>query len=228
MSGLLIVFLLFIALHSIPAIPSLREKIIGAIGRRTYLIVYSLVSTAVLIWLFYEALNTDYIELWQPEPWQAWVTLILAPVGLFFVLTGLISPNPFSISLRRSDGAPGAITTITRHPVLIGFLFWAIGHIVPNGDLRSAILFGGFALFSLGGIAMTERRSRKRMGDHGKGAVEKTSIVPFAACFRSPVDLRIDLSMIIGLVLSAMLTIWLLSGAHAEFFGADPLLAVTD
>ena len=35
--------------------------------------------------------------------------------------------------------------------MLWGFAVWALGHLVANGDLRSLILFGGFALWYAGG-----------------------------------------------------------------------------
>ena len=45
---------------------------------------------------------------------------------------------------RRSDpAAPLApIVTTTRHPVLWGFLIWAVAHLPPNGDVVSIVLFG--------------------------------------------------------------------------------------
>jgi uncharacterized membrane protein len=70
------------------------------------------------------------------------VPLVLTTIGLCFLLAGLLSPNPASITPRQSELAPGAITTVTRHPVLWGFALWAGSHLVPNGDLRSRLLFG--------------------------------------------------------------------------------------
>jgi uncharacterized membrane protein len=63
--GLIAALSLFVGLHSVPAIPALRSGIIRTVGRTTYLAVYSAVSTAALVWLFHEALNTDYVELWS-------------------------------------------------------------------------------------------------------------------------------------------------------------------
>lgn len=225
MSRLLLAFLVFVALHSIPAMPKLRSGLVSRIGRRAYLAAYSLVSTLSLVWLFYEALNTDYVELWQPAPWQAWITLVLSPVGLFFVIAGLISPNPLSVTARRSDDAPGAIVSITRHPVLWGFLFWSAGHIVPNGDVRSLILFGGFALFSLAGIVLAERRSRKSLGENWEAVARPTSIVPFGALLAGRASLSADRSLAIAIAASAIVTLWLLTGGHLQFFGVDPLLS---
>lgn len=229
MTGLIVAFAIFIALHSIPAIPALRNRIIAVIGRRTYLILYSIVSTLVLVWLFREALRTDYIELWESAPWQAWVTIIAAPLGIFLVIAGLLSRNPFSVSVRQgdSDSDRGAVVEITRHPVLWGFALWSAGHVVPNGDLRSLILFGGFAAFSFAGMAMMERRSRRRLGESWAPLAASTSILPFAAILGARTRLRFDGAMAIGLVITALIVAWLLTGGHAQLFGADPLLFAT-
>lgn len=223
MTGLFIAFALFVLLHSGPAIPAIRAGIIGRVGRPVYFAGYSTVSTALLVWLFYETLNTDYIELWEPARWQATATFILAPLGLFLVIAGLISFNPFSVTLRRETGAQGAIVNVTRHPVLWGFAFWALGHVLPNGDLRSLILFGGFAVFALGGIAMAERRARKRLGGDWQGTTKGSAIIPLQALLLRQCRFRIDRPMLIGAIITAVTTLCLLHGGHALLVGTDPI-----
>src|SRR3954470_20666645 len=114
-------------LHSIPAIPNIRLRIIRSIGKPTYILAYSVVSLAALVWLFSAALALDYVPLWELRPWHAAMTFVLAPIGFFLVLAGLMSANALSISIR-SAGPAGAVTRITRHPVPWGFALWALGH----------------------------------------------------------------------------------------------------
>jgi uncharacterized membrane protein len=235
MLELTIALALFVALHSIPAIPAIRARLIAAIGHRAYIVVYSIVSTAVLAWLFAAALRTDYIELWPPAAWQAWVTLVAAPLGIFLVLAGLMSRNPLSVSLRpastgnTTSGAqktpppPGRIVAITRHPVLWGFLIWSLGHLVPNGDLRSLVLFGGFAAFSAGGLAIMERRARRKFGPQWPDIRRQSSVLPFAAALDGRTRLGIDAPMMIAATLTAAIVLRLLTGGHAWMVGADPL-----
>lgn len=226
MTQFLLALAVFLALHSVPAIPAIRQTLVGRLGRRLYLVLYSIVSLVTLGWVFHAALRLDYVPLWDPAPWQAWVALIASPIALFLLVAGLISPNPASITFRRGDATRGAITTITRHPVLWGFLLWAFGHLVANGDLRSLMLFGAFGLFALFGMLMAERRGSKRNPAWGE-IIAPTSIVPFAAVVAGRARLRIDRSMIIGFVIALALTTWLLSGGHAALFGADPLAMAT-
>ncbi|MDK4741557.1 NnrU family protein [Rhizobium sp. CNPSo 3464] len=214
-------FVAFVTFHSIPAIPAIRGSIVQQIGRLAYLLVYSAASIAALIWVFRAALALDYIPLWDFQPWHAGVTFVLAPVGLFLVLGGLLSRNPLSVSMRTA-GQPGAIVRITRHPVLWGFALWAVGHLAANGDLRSLLLFGGFAFFSLGSIPMAEMRARRRLGTTWNNFAAQTSIVPFGGLARGN-RLGVDAPMLIGAIAAAALTIWLLLWGHRFLFGADPL-----
>lgn len=220
MIPLLLALAIFLALHSIPAIPALRTGAIMAMGRRTYLAVYSLVSLLSLGFLFHAALNTPYVELWTPAGWQASITLVAAPVGLFLVLAGLLSPNPLSITLRGGP-VPGAITRLTRHPVLWGFTLWAFGHLAVNGDLRSLVLFGGLGLFSLAGFPMLDRRAKKRLGPVWPALTETAPLLT-----RTTLKLGFDRPMWIAVALTIATTIALLSGGHAALFGADPLAAL--
>lgn len=213
---------LFVALHSIPAVPAVRGRLITAIGRPTYFGLYSVVSLLVLAWVFYAALSVDYIPLWEVAPWQAHVTFLAAPLGLFFVLAGLLSVNPLSITVRQGH-EPGAIVRITRHPVFVGFLFWSLGHVLPNGDLRSVILFGGFALFSLGGMVLAEKRARKRLGDAWTAAAASTATMPFAAVLFGRTRIALDGPMLLAAALTGLTVWWLLAGGHAMLFGADPM-----
>lgn len=107
MIGLVSALTLFVALHSIPAMPEVKARIVSGMGRPVYLAVYSLVSTAALFWLFYEALSMDYVELWSPELWHVWFVFLSAPLGLFLVVTGLISPTRSQLPFAGLAPTPG-------------------------------------------------------------------------------------------------------------------------
>lgn len=227
MAAFLASFALFVALHSIPAIPAIRGRLMARLGRASYFTGYSLVSLLALYLVFRTGFSLDYIPLWDPAPWQARVTLLTAPIGLFLVAAGLISRNPFSITLLPDNGTAGAIVSVTRHPVLVGFFVWAAGHLVPNGDMRSVILFGLLALFSLGGIAMQERRARRRLGTRFDAERRFTSILPLAALAAGRARPHVDGAFLYGLLLAALVTFLLLAGWHELLIGVDPLALAT-
>lgn len=224
MTELLLALIAFLLLHSVPAMPAVRAGAIALVGRPIYLGLYSFVSLLVMAWVLQAALNSDYVSLWDAAAWQAAVTLVTAPVALFLVLAGLLGTNPVSISFR-GGATLGAVTTITRHPVLWGFILWSFGHLAPNGDLRSLILFGGLGLFSVAGLFVLDRRARRRLGSAWQDVAVTTSLVPFAAALSGRTRLDIDRPTVVALLIAGAATWWLLAGGHAALFGADPLVS---
>ena len=43
----------------------------------------------------------------------------------------------------------GVLLNKVRHPMLMGFMVWAVAHLLVNGDLAGIILFGGLLLWAL-------------------------------------------------------------------------------
>jgi uncharacterized membrane protein len=49
-----------------------------------------------------------------------------------------------------------------RHPMLTGVIVWAAAHLLVNGDLASALLFGGMAVWAVASMALANRRPGDR------------------------------------------------------------------
>lgn len=118
----------FLAAHVLPAAAGPRAWLIGHLGRRGYLAVFSAVSVGLLIWLIRAAGQTPFIPLWDSGEWGRWTVNLAMPVA---ILTGALS-----------RGLPG---------IVAGFAIWAGAHLVANGDLAHAILFGGMLGFAISG-----------------------------------------------------------------------------
>ena len=43
---------------------------------------------------------------------------------------------------------------------------WAISHLIANGDLRSLLFFGAFAVLSLGGTVLIDRKKQLALGSN--------------------------------------------------------------
>lgn len=157
---------LFLMAHVLPSRRGLRARMVAAVGERRYLLGYSLLSLALIAWLISAAVRAPVVPLWPTQPWHyhAALTLMLPAAMLF--LSGALEPNPLSVAFRKSGYDPQrpGIVGLTRHPILWAFLLWSLAHVLPNGDLVSLILFGGFALFAFGGTRILDRRKRREMG----------------------------------------------------------------
>ena len=228
MTAFLAALAIFLASHSIPAVPRVRSALVRALGERTYLILYGTVSIVLLGWLIVAARQAPYLPLWSPALWQYWIPLSVMPAALFLLTGGIICPNPLSVGFRarRFDGAEPGIVGITRHPILWGFALWAGSHMVPNGDVVSVVMFGGFAAFAIASIPMIDRRKRRQLGRQAWTALAKrTTALPFAGltepehAWRWPnrtLALTAALSFVAyGFVLEL----------HAWLFGPDPMIA---
>jgi uncharacterized membrane protein len=228
MSEFFIALVVFLAAHLLPAAPRLRGTATRLLGLRLYLALYSALSIVLLAWVVVAAQRADSLFLWDPAAWQRWVPLAAMPFALFLVIAGLGQANPLSVTLRTtSAGRPGSVVGITRHPVLWGFLIWALAHIPPNGDLVALVLFGGMALLATAGMRLVDARARKRLGGEWDVLAKPTSIVPFAAAIAGRASLRFDRELAVAALVSLVLYGWLLWSGHQLLFGVDPIAGLT-
>ncbi len=203
----------FLFAHVLPSRFGLRARLVSTVGERTYLIGYSLLSLALIAWLISAAVRAPVVPLWQTQVWHyhAALTLML-PASMLF-LGGALSPNPLSVSFRKTgyDPKQPGVVGLTRHPILWAFLLWSVAHVLPNGDLVSLIMFGGFAVFALGGMTILDRRRRRELGPDWQ-RLAATAWPDFGSLFVA----------IVGGALLWALLLWL----HPVLIGPDPLAIV--
>jgi uncharacterized membrane protein len=230
MTELLIAIAVFVIAHAVPPAPPVRTRLIHWLGRRAYLVCYSLLSLGLIVWVIVAARRAPYMPLWDAASWQALVPVVVMPLALWLLLIGLAEPNPLSISMRAANAKtePGAAAAVTRHPVLWGFLLWGASHIPPNGDVVALILFGGIALFALSGFAVLDRRARRRLGEaQWQKLVTATSLVPFIALPAGRAHIRLSSHLLLSVALALAVYLWLLLQGHTLLFSRDPLLWLT-
>ena len=219
----------FLLAHIIPPAPPVRAKLVSMLGRRTYLIAYSVLSIGLLTWMIIAGQRAPYIGLWQLAEWQWWLTIFTMPFALWLVLAGLFEPNPLSVSLRKKEvDAPLSLSAgVTRHPVLWGFFLWALAHLFPNGDVVSLVLFGGMMILAVVGAFVVDKRTKRRMGEEQwQTLASKTSLVPFVALLKGQAKPRISASAILWIIVSLLTYFWVLFSLHADYLGADPLAGI--
>ncbi len=126
------------ALHLIPAIPALKARVTTAVGERAYGPVFGLASLAALVLVVLGWRLSAFVSLYDPPSWGAHANFLLTFVG--FLCLGIF--------LFR-----GKLRPALRFPMGIAVIFWAVGHLLANGDLASLILFGGFIVYAILHIA---------------------------------------------------------------------------
>jgi len=217
-------FGVFLLSHALPARPALRRRLAGALGEGGYLGLYSAVSLAALAWLVAAAGRAPYLPLWDPAPWQWWVPNLAMPIVCLLAAFGTAAPNPLSFGGRAAgfDPARPGIAGLARHPLLAAIALWAGAHAVPNGDLAHLLLFGGFAVFAVLGMAAIDRRRRRQLGVEAWAALAQgTSLLPGAAWAAGrwqpaalPSPLRLAAAVLLWLALLLL---------HGPVIGVTPL-----
>ena len=224
MLELILAIVVFLASHAIPAVRPVRAALTARLGERAYLVLYSLVSLAVLFWLGAAYARAPYVEVWSFAMWTRWVPVLVMPFACILLVAAVTSANPFSIAIgkRPFDPERPGIVSVTRHPLIWAFILWASAHLVPNGDVASILLFGLLLVLSLLGPMSLDAKRRAQWGAGEWGRrVAATSNLPLAAVLTGRG--RLDLAGIgfwrlaAGLALYAIL--WL---GHEWAIGVSP------
>lgn len=227
MTQFIVALAVFLLSHAVPARPAVRERLRRLLGPRTYLFLYSLVSILLLGWLIRSAAQAPFIPLWTLTLGQYWVPILVMPIAFFLLAAGAVSPNPLSVGFnsRAYDADRPGIVGLTRHPILWAFALWAFSHVVPNGDLMSLIMFGGFGLFALSAIPTIDRRKSCALGARWAELADRTSVLPFAALLSGRASWRWPKGLLpisfAGATAAYCAMLWL----HPILFGPDPKLA---
>lgn len=215
---------LFLISHAVPSRTGLRKHLTDLIGKRPYLVIYSMVSLLLLGWLIVAAGRAPYVQLWSWAPWQSWVPVLVMPFACLLVAFGAGASNPLSIGGRAAGFDPRrpGIAGVTRHPLLWALALWAGAHLLPNGNLAHVILFGIFAGFAVMGMVLIDRRRKRQFGaTDWERQAQATSLVPLAALASDRWRPCGPLSGIRFLVAAALYgaLLWL----HPPLIGVSPL-----
>ena len=135
---------LFLGIHLLPVVPSLRAATAARMGDKPYRGAFALVSLAglVLIVIGYRAADPG-TQLFAPMP----LAIAIAPFAVTIAFILFAAAN-LRTHLRRALG----------HPMLYGTLIWSGVHLAANGDARSTLLFGAFFAWALIDLASAIKR----------------------------------------------------------------------
>lgn len=224
MTALLLATLAFVGGHFLLSHP-LRAPLVGALGEKPFLAVYSLLVGAAFVWLILAYGAAPRLPLWGKAEWMRWPLIALMLPACVLLMTGLLGHNPTVVGredvLARADAARG-IFAVTRHPMNWAFAIWGVGHLIMNGDSATAALAGGIAFLALVGSWAQERRKQAGLGDAWRRYAAATSFVPFVAIAQGRA--RLSLREIGYGRIAAGIVLWaVLFHAHRSIVGVSPL-----
>lgn len=145
MNGYLISgILLFCLAHMFPAVCHLfHDRVIKKLGRNPYRGLFALLIFIALTLIVYGWRSSEVELLFEPPEWgYIAAQLIMYPVLFLFIASGTES------NIKRH----------IRHPQLTSVFLWGVAHLLANGESRSVLLFGSFAMWSIVEIIFLNRR----------------------------------------------------------------------
>ena len=189
MTPLIAGLLLFFAVHSVSIFADDRRNAMAArMGEGAWKGLYSLVSIAGFVLMIYGfgLARQEPVVLYSPAGWSRSLAMILM-IPVF--------PLLFATYL------PGRLKSMAKHPMLLAIKFWALAHLLANGTLADAMLFGSFLAWAVADrISLKRRAARPLPGPPASALNDVVAVVG-------------------GLAVYAVFILW----AHARLFGVSPL-----
>ena len=140
---------MFLGIHLLPAFVPFRDGLVQKMGENGYKGMFSVISLVGLILIVWGFSRAPFVHVYVPPEWGRSAALLLMPLSLI---------------LFAAANMPGHIRHKLKHPMLIGTLLWAVAHLLVNGDLRSVLLFGSFAVYSAVDIGSELARGKTLIG----------------------------------------------------------------
>jgi len=143
MTLLVLGILLWVAVHLFPSLaPTMRRNLIEQ-RAGAYKATFSIIVLASLVLIVFGWRAAEPSFVYTEPSWGRIVNMATMLASLILFASGRLKTN---------------IKRYVRHPQLSAVFLWAAGHLLANGDSLSVILFGGLGLWSLGAIALINRR----------------------------------------------------------------------
>ena len=130
--------LLWWAAHLFKRVAPEQRRALGDAGKGAVALV--VLGSVVLMVLGYRA--AEVVPLWSPPGFLVHVNNVLMILAFY---------------LYAASGMKTAITRVIRHPQLTAIKTWAVAHLLVNGDLASAVLFGGMLAWAVVSVIVINR-----------------------------------------------------------------------
>ncbi len=173
----------FVGSHFLLSHP-LHAPIVGAVGERGFLGLYSLVAFATLGWLVFAYRAAPMTPMLWPVGDGLWAVATVVMLVASVLLVGSLIGNP----ALPGGSAPAAVPAeargvfaITRHPMMWAFALWAGCHALVYPTDGNLVLVAAIAVLALVGAALQDRKKERLQPDTWRQWEARTSYWPFAA-----------------------------------------------
>lgn len=140
---------LFVLVHTVPMLPSLRGALVARVGADVWRGVHSAIAAVglgLVVWGFGLARAEGHAPWLDPD-----VALRLPMI----VAAAPVFPLLFAAFL------PGRIAAMVGHPMVTGTILWSAAHLLIVGSAPGVLLFGVFLAWSLAArLSLARRRPR--------------------------------------------------------------------
>lgn len=159
----------FVGGHFVLSHP-LRGPLVGTLGEKGFLGLYSLFSLATFAWivLAFQALGPGGPVLWDGQGTAPWIIASLLTVLATALLLGSLRGNPAlpqtgadAIAQARATG----VFAVTRHPMMWAIGIWAVAHVLVMPNPRTLVTAGSMGVLALVGAALQDGKKRKLLGE---------------------------------------------------------------
>lgn len=147
MTLLIIGLIIFIGIHLLPAIPSLKQSLESRLSANGYKGTFSVIALIGLVLIIIGKMNAEFVHLYAPINGAKHLAMTLMLIAFI---------------LLPAAHMKGNIKRFTRHPMLWGIVCWSIAHLSANGDLASVILFGSLGVYSLAAMVSANARGAQK------------------------------------------------------------------
>lgn len=183
LASLALATLAFVGTHLALSHP-LRTRLVQNIGDQWFAIFYSAVAAVTLGWmvLAYRSVRNSF-ALWVAPDW-AWPLAAGIMLVACILLVGSFFRNPAFPHPGAQPKVPRAasgVFAVTRHPMNMAFILWALVHIGLWGSPRNLIVAAGILVLASVGSAGQDIKKLNVVGEPWRLWMERTSFLPFGA-----------------------------------------------
>lgn len=164
MAGVIVaLWVLFALSHVVLSSDPLRPRAVRLLGERLFQGLYALLAFAIFLPLVLVYAGNKHAGplLWYIEPNLA-IHIIMRignTVAVMLVVAGILRPSPSGVT-GTPTRKPRGVQRITRHPLFMGLVLWALLHLLVNGFASDVAFYGGFVVFGLLGSWHQDRRQK--------------------------------------------------------------------